>query len=261
MPPGQGGDTKYMYVIFNRLFGHFGRSLEKRANIHIESNISKSGTYNFGTPVMSILTHFCNHDPWLTACTGIDAMVHAIEAFVSSGHSPITDTHALEAVQLISSSLLDSLSDPTNVEIRGKVMLGSLQAGLAFSNASLGGVHAMAHSLGGLLDLPHGECNAMLFDHVIAFNFPEAADRYGRIGEALGLELRKMTSKEARAAVLDEIRRLRGAVGLRETLGAKGVHRTEIPELSCNAMEDPCMLTNPRVPVHRDIEVIYEESL
>lgn len=200
-------------------------------------------------------------DSWLTACTGVDAMVHAIEAFVSSGQSPITDTHALEAIRRLSGHLLPSYSDPENVEKRAEVMLGALQAGLAFSNASLGGVHAMAHSLGGMLDLPHGECNAMLVDHVIAFNFPEATDRYTRIGEAMGLDLRKMNQQQARDAVLQGIRRLRSAVGIEETLGNKGVHRTEIPELSRNAMEDPCIVTNPRVPTQRDIEVIYEESL
>ena len=200
-------------------------------------------------------------DPWLTACTGIDALVHGVEAYVSSGHSPITDTHALEAIRLVSSSLLDCLADPDNVPKRARVMLGSLQAGLAFSNASLGGVHAMAHSLGGALDLPHGECNAMLVDHVVAFNFPEAAERYQRIGEAMGMDLCKMNAEEAKQAILGEIRRLREAAGICDTLGAKGVHRSEIPELSRFAMEDPCMLTNPRLPKHRDIEVIYEESL
>ena len=93
-------------------------------------------------------------DLYLTACTGLDALVHAIEAFVSSANSPVTDLHALEAIRIIPSTLLDVIAHPDDVELRAKMMLGSLEAGLAFSNASLGAVHAMAHSLGGVLDLP-----------------------------------------------------------------------------------------------------------
>ncbi len=109
---------------------------------------------------------------YLTACTGIDALVHAVEAYVSTANSPLLDLHALEAVRLVCTNLPQVLAAPTDLELRGKMTLASLQAGLAFSNASLGAVHAMAHSLGGLLDLPHGECNALLLDHVVNFNYP-----------------------------------------------------------------------------------------
>ncbi len=110
-------------------------------------------------------------DANLTAHTGLDALVHAVEAFASNAHSPITDSHALEAIRLISDTLPEAAHNLTDLQFRGKMMLGSLFAGLAFSNASLGAVHAMAHSLGGLLDLPHGECNAILLEHVVKRNF------------------------------------------------------------------------------------------
>jgi len=200
-------------------------------------------------------------DPYLAACTGIDALVHAIEAYVSIAHSPITDLHALAAIRLLSSHLLASLAEPDNLHLRSQVMLGSLEAGLAFSNASLGAVHAMAHSLGGLLDLPHGECNAILLEHVMSFNFPEASERFFRIGEAMGLDLKKRSLSEKKAAILAEVMRLRKAVGIDQSLGQKGVHRTDVPELSQKAMSDPCIVTNPRRPVTRDIEVIFEEAL
>jgi alcohol dehydrogenase len=200
-------------------------------------------------------------DNYLAACTGLDALTHAIEAYVSIAHSPITDLHALAAIRLLSSHLVPSLAEPNNVELRKQVMLASLEAGLAFSNASLGAVHAMAHSLGGLLDLPHGEANAILLEHVMSFNFPEAGERFSQIGEAMGLDLQKRSLSEKKAAILAEIGRLRKAVGIDKSLGQKGVSRADIPQLSKKAMNDPCIVTNPRHPVQRDIEVIFEEAL
>lgn len=200
-------------------------------------------------------------DSYLTACTGLDALTHAIEAFVSTAHSPITDLHALEAIRLISSNLLATIVDPDNLELRAKLMLGSLQAGLAFSNAILGAAHAMAHSLGGLLDLPHGECNAILLNHVMEFNFPAAAERYLHIGEAMGLDLRGMTTQQKRLAIIAEIARLKKMAGVDRKLEDVGVVRSDISLLSKKAMKDPCIITNPRRPSKRDIEVIYEESL
>lgn len=199
--------------------------------------------------------------PYLTACTGMDALVHAIEAYVSTANSPLYDIHALAAVRLISTNLLSVLVNPTDIELRNNLMLGSLLAGLAFSNASLGAVHAMAHSLGGLLDLPHGECNGILLEHVIAYNFNKTPDRYAKLGEALGLDLRGMQAPEIEDAVISEIRRLKKSVGINKTLGERGTKSSDIPNLAEKSMKDPCMVTNPRIPTQRDIEVIYEEAL
>jgi alcohol dehydrogenase class IV len=200
-------------------------------------------------------------ETYLTACTGMDALVHAIEAFVSTANSPIMDLHALEAIRLINTNLIDTIANPDDIELRGKMMLGSLEAGLAFSNASLGAVHAMAHSLGGYLDLPHGECNSILLFHVMAYNYEVSFERYERIGSVLGIDMDKMTSKEKRIAVLDYIEQLKTSAGILKTLGERGVHRSDIPELSKKAIQDSCMVTNPRRPNQRDIEVIYEEAL
>lgn len=200
-------------------------------------------------------------DPFLTACTGIDALTHALESYVSIGHSPLTDVHALEAMRLISSNFLESIAEPENLEYRTNMMLGSLEAGLAFSNASLGAIHAMSHSIGGLLDLPHGQCNAMFLSGVIEFNFGHAEERYRNAGVAMGLEVDGMPSNEIRKRLVAEITRLRDAAGLGGVLSQCGVHRTEVHELACIALKDPCVVTNPRRPRQRDIEVIYEESL
>lgn len=200
-------------------------------------------------------------DNFLTACTGIDALVHAVEAFVSTAHSPLFDLHALEAIRLIHGNLLAVLNNPADLELRSRMMQASLEAGLAFSNASLGAVHAMAHSLGGYLDLPHGECNAILLDHVMAFNFPEAGERYVRIGEAMQLDLRGRTLKNKRAAILAEIVRLKKAAGITHSLSDHGASRSDVPHLARKAIQDPCMVTNPMRVNQRDIEVIYEEAL
>ncbi len=198
---------------------------------------------------------------FLTACTGMDALVHAVEAYVSLGHSPLTDIHALQAIRLISSNLQKSIAEPNNFEHRINMMLASLEAGLAFSNASLGAVHAMAHSLSGLLDLTHGQCNAMLLDGVVDFNYSEAEPRYRDIATAMGIEVGGIPSGEIRKRLVVEIRRLRETAGLRSTLSECGVHRTEVHELAEIALNDPCVVTNPRRPCQRDIEVLYEESL
>ena len=200
-------------------------------------------------------------DSPLTACTGMDALVHAVEAYVSLGHSPLTDMHALQAVRLISSNLQKSITEPNNLEYRSNMMLASLEAGLAFSNASLGAVHAMAHSLGGLLDLPHGQCNAMLLDAVVDFNYGQVEQRHRDIATAMGIEIDALPSGEIRKRLVAEIRRLRETAGLRDTLSRSGVHRTDVHELAETALNDPCVVTNPRRPCQRDIEVIYEESL
>jgi len=197
----------------------------------------------------------------LTASTGVDALCHAIEAFVSTAHSPITDLHALQAITLVTSNLLGAIREPDNLVLRGRMMLASLEAGLAFSNASLGAVHAMAHSLGGLLDCDHGACNAILLPFVIAFNFEAAPNRYVEIGRAMGLETGGVAPAKAHAAIRAQLTRLTRAAGLSSTLGQLGVSRDDIPGLAERAICDPCIFTNPRQPSKQEIEAIYEQAI
>lgn len=200
-------------------------------------------------------------DPYLTACTGIDAMVHAFEAFVSNASSPLTDVHSLNAVKLLSEYLIPSIKEPKDLISRGKVMLASLEAGLAFSNASLGIVHSLSHGLGGLLNLPHGECNAIMFPHVVNFNFDSSPERYIKLGEYLGLDLRGMTTEQKKKRILEGILDLKKEARIVATLRDKGMSEGEIRPLAKNALVDPCTITNPRKPKLRDLEVIYEEAL
>lgn len=200
-------------------------------------------------------------DAYLTACTGLDALTHAIEAYVSTARSAMTDLHAIEAIRLISANLLPSIANPADLELRTRMMQGSLQAGLAFSNAILGATHAMAHSLGGALDIAHGECNAILLDHVIEFNLPAAPEHFEQIAEAMGLDLRGMNSMQKKSALLNHVRELKTAAGIARTLHEFGVGRSDLPFLTNHALKDPCMATNPRKVTERDIELVYEESL
>ncbi len=197
----------------------------------------------------------------LTAFTGMDALVHAIEAFVSRANSPITDIHALESIKLINENLPRIIKDPNNLELREKVMLGSMEAGMAFSNAILGAVHAMSHSLGGYLDLAHGECNSMLLEHIVLFNFKYAEDKFLKIMDVLGINYKGLRENEREKAIFDYIVQFKKNLGIKETLGKKGVKSGDIPFLAKNAKQDPCLLTNPRSAQLRDIEVLYEEAL
>ncbi|OGR29789.1 MAG: alcohol dehydrogenase [Desulfuromonadales bacterium GWD2_54_10] len=200
-------------------------------------------------------------DAYLTACTGMDALVHAIEAYVSNASSPLTDLHALQAVRLISSNLLTAIAEPYNLAARDAMMLASLEAGLAFSNASLGAVHAMSHSLGGFFDLPHGECNALLLDHVVAYNFQAAVERYRDIAVAMDIAASGLTPEQCLAALTGAIHNLRTQAGITTSLRAVGVTAANIPALARKAMKDACMVTNPRRPTAADIEAIYEQAL
>ncbi|MBI9100891.1 MAG: iron-containing alcohol dehydrogenase [Spirochaetales bacterium] len=199
--------------------------------------------------------------PYLTACTGMDALVHAIEAFVSTGSGPLTDLYALNAIELLSENLIDLIHDPDNPSLREKIMLASMQAGLAFSNAILGTVHAMAHSLGGFLDLPHGECNALLLEHVIDYNFDSVPDRYSIIANRMGSSINNASSSEIKEKLLNRIRSIKSGVGISSSLIKRGVKPEDLKQLASKAEKDACMLTNPKPATAEDLENIFGKAL
>ncbi len=199
--------------------------------------------------------------PYLTACTGLDALTHAIEAYVSTASSPVVDVHALAAMTLVWKNLEIAVAEPSDLNARENMLLGSLHAGLAFSNASLGAVHALAHSLGGFLGLPHGECNALLLEHVVRFNIGAATDRYAQIGQALGIDMRGMAEKEWAKRITTDLAAMRKRVGIGDSLAQRGVRWADIPELAGHALNDACLVTNPRYTQLDDIKAIYGEAL
>lgn len=200
-------------------------------------------------------------DAQLTAHTGLDALTHAAEAFASNASSAITDLNAMEAMRLIHMHLRNAVERPDDMEARTGMMLASTYAGLAFSNAILGAVHAMAHSLGGLLDLPHGLCNAILLDHVIAYNFDADPEKYRRLGITLGADIPDGASlEEARESTLEALRELKRSVGVTHTLCELGMTDEDLPLLAQNALSDACMLTNPKQPTADELIRIFKAS-
>ncbi len=200
-------------------------------------------------------------DFYLTACTGIDALVHAMEAFVSKGSGPLTDMYALQAIRQVYKVLPELLKDLNNTKLREEMMLASMNAGLAFSNAILGAVHAMSHSLGGYYDLFHGELNGILLDHVVAYNFDASPEKFREIAKAMDIHTDGLTNKMVKKELFKTIGELKRISGITQHLSEKGIKTTDIPFLSKHAIKDACMITNPKPANQRDLEVIYEESL
>lgn len=199
-------------------------------------------------------------DSELTAHTGMDALTHAIEAYLSVAATVLTDVHALNALRLISRNLRESIASQTNLPAKNAMAMASLQAGLAFSNAVLGATHAMAHQLGGLLDMPHGQVEAILLPHVMEFNFIAATERYIDIAQALGQDVTGMSRREAGLQAIVAVKALAADIGVPRTLADIGVEPDVFPLLSANAMKDICLVTNPRDTTVADIENLYRRA-
>ncbi|KMN15008.1 alcohol dehydrogenase [Pseudomonas weihenstephanensis] len=196
----------------------------------------------------------------LTAATGMDALTHAVEAYVSIAANPITDACAIKAMELISHNLRDAVKDGTNLTARENMAYAQFLAGMAFNNASLGFVHAMAHQLGGFYDLPHGVCNAVLLPHVQAFNASVCASRLTDVAHALGADVRGLSPEEGAQAAIAAIRTLAKDVEIPAGLRDLGAKLDDIPLLATNALKDACGFTNPRKADQAQIEEIFRNA-
>jgi alcohol dehydrogenase len=197
----------------------------------------------------------------LNAATGLDALTHGIEAFVSLAHGPLTDHHALQAISLVNGNLAHTIHEPRDAEARSFMAQAALEAGLAFTNAILGATHAMSHQVGGMLDLPHGVVNGVLLPHVIRFNGAELPERFVPIAQALGVYEPGMPAPEAVERVAEEVRTLGDEVGVPRGLGALGVTGEDIPRLSELTLSDACLTTNPRPTSVGDVETLFKAAL
>ena len=197
----------------------------------------------------------------LTAATGMDALTHAVEAYVSTAANPITDACAEKAITMISQWLSPAVANGENIEARDAMSYAQYLAGMAFNNASLGYVHAMAHQLGGFYNLPHGVCNAILLPHVCEFNLIACPDRYAEIAELMGVDIQHLTVNEAAYAAIDAIRELSKAVGIPSGLTELNVKESDLTIMAENAQNDACMLTNPRKANHAQVVEIFKAAM
>ena len=196
----------------------------------------------------------------LIAATGMDALVHAIEAFVSSLSWPMTDPHASHAIKLVFRNLCDAVFKKSLDPLEG-MAIASLEAGAAFSNAILGAVHALAHPLGGLYDIHHGLANSILLPVVLKKNLEHAPYKYALIANAMGIDTRGKTKVEAAELVPERIEKLIEALQIPTKLSQVGVRMEDIPDLARDAGEDLCMMTNPQRYGTAEIEAMYKDAL
>lgn len=198
--------------------------------------------------------------PSLTAATGMDALTHAIEAYVSTAANPLTDSAAIKAMELINEFLPQAVANGENVQAREQMAYAQYLAGLAFNNASLGYVHAMAHQLGGFYNLPHGVCNAVLLPHVEKFNLIGAPKRFVDIAKALGIHTEYLTVAEAGEAVIEYIKEFNKKLGIPDNLEQLGVKVEDFGVMADNAKLDACQLTNPRKATRDEVIEIYRQA-
>jgi len=198
---------------------------------------------------------------WLNAATGLDALTHGIEAFVSLGHNQLTDHHALRAVQMVTDNLVHTIDRPNEMPARVLMAQAALEAGLAFTNAILGAAHAMSHQVGGLLDLPHGVINGVLLPHVIRFNAEADPEPYQVIATSLGVTDPGAPAAEAALALADRIDRLARDVGVPRGLAELGVAEDDLPRLARTALQDACMSTNPRPADEAQMHALFRAAL
>ncbi|UAL30817.1 iron-containing alcohol dehydrogenase [Nocardioides rotundus] len=197
----------------------------------------------------------------LNAATGLDALTHGIESFVSLAHNPLADVHALNAVGLVSGHLRSTMIEPRVTAHRTKMAQASLEAGMAFTNAILGATHAMSHQVGGLLDAPHGVVNGVLLPHVIRYNARATPERFVALARSCGLAVDGMPGEEAAELLAEQVRRLADDVGVPRGLRELGVTEADLPRLAVNTLEDACLATNPRSAQAGDVESIFRAAL
>lgn len=197
----------------------------------------------------------------VTAATGMDALTHAIEAYVSVAAHPLTDANALESIRLISQWLPKAVENGRNLEAREMMAYGQYLAGMAFNSAGLGLVHALAHQPGATHNLPHGVCNAILLPVIEAFNRPKAVARFAKVAAAMGVNTQDMNEEEASFEAILAIRALSTRVGIPSGFSQLGIQTTDIEGWLDNALADPCAGCNPRPATREEVRELYLEAL
>lgn len=197
----------------------------------------------------------------LTAATGMDALTHAIEGYITKAAWEMSDMFEIEAVRMIARYLPIAVEEPSNPVGRNGMAVAQYIAGMAFSNVGLGLVHGMAHPMGSLFDIPHGVANALLLPTIMEFNMPKCLDKYPQIAEAMGVDIKGLTKEEASQAAVDSVRALAVKVGIPQHLSELGISEKDIPGLAEQALADVCTPGNPRDVTLDEIKALYKSVL
>ena len=193
----------------------------------------------------------------VTAATGMDALTHAVEAYVTPGAHTLTKPTALESIRLITQWLPVAVEDGQNIKAREELANAQFLAGMAFNSAGLGLVHAMAHQPGATHNLPHGVCNAILLPEVCAFNAEEHPERFRDIAKVMGGKTEGLDDKQAAELAVELIRQLSKQVGIPEGFKTLGISHDDCKNWIDKVLADPCLGGNPRQPTPKEIEALY----
>lgn len=196
----------------------------------------------------------------ITAATGCDAFVQAIEPYVSVDHNPITDSQCKEAIQLIQTALPEVVANGHNIEARTKMVEAEMLAGMAFNNANLGYVHAMAHQLGGQYDAPHGVCCALLLTTVEEYNLIACPERFAELAKVMGFDTTGLTLYEAAQKSIDGMREMCRLVGIPSSIKEIGAKPEDFEMMAKNALKDGNTFSNPRKGTVEDIVKLYQKA-
>lgn len=196
----------------------------------------------------------------LTAATGMDALTHAIEGYITKGAWTLTDMFELKAVELIARWLPAAVENGADTEAREGMAVAQYIAGMGFSNVGLGLVHGMAHPLGAFYDIPHGVANALLLPYVMQYNMKSSLVKFGDVARAMGVDTAGMDTRQAAQAAVDAVRTLAVRVGIPQRLSSLGVREEELPRLAASALADVCTPGNPRDTSAEEILALYREA-
>ena len=195
--------------------------------------------------------------PGLTASTGMDALSHAVEAYVTKRYHPISEGIALQAIKMIGKNLKRAVEHGDDIQARGEMLMASAMGALAFQKG-LGAVHSLAHQLSTEADVPHGIANSIMLPHVMAFNVEHAKEEYADIASALGADISGLSMDEAAHAAIAQVRQLAQEIDMPPTLSAVGLKRETLQRMAENAMLDHCYKLNPRPCAEEDMLRLYE---
>ena len=196
----------------------------------------------------------------LTAATGMDALTHAIEGYITKGAWTLTDMFELKAVELIARWLPAAVENGADTEAREGMAVAKYIAGMGFSNVGLGLVHGMAHPLGAFYDIPHGVANALLLPYVMQYNMESSLVKFGDVACAMGVDTAGMDTRQAAQAAVDAVRALAVRVGIPQRLSSLGVREEDLPRLAASALADVCTPGNPRDTSAEEILALYREA-